>query len=111
MSLIKKSEAITHSREGVFGRYYQLPEIANGTTIAYAEFTSEHGQRTIGDHARLYYIVSGEGEFMINEEKFLAEEGDLITIPPHATYNLWPKDSVVKVLLHMELLDTTKLPK
>lgn len=109
--VIKQADAVTHSRNGVFGRYYQLPDLGDGTTVAYAEFTGEHGERTIGQRSRIYYILSGSCEFMINEQKFLASEGDLVEVPPHATYNLWPKSEVLKVMLYMELLDVAKLPK
>ncbi len=56
MSKISKLDAINHTRTGVNGFYYQLPSINNGTTVAYAEFTGEHGERTIGERARIYYI-------------------------------------------------------
>lgn len=81
-----------------------LPNIQNGTTIAYAEFTGEHGERTIGGRERIYYILEGNGEFIVNGEKFIVESGDLVTIPAKATYNLWPKSKVLKVLLYMEFL-------
>lgn len=108
---ITKSQAVHHGRPGVDGYYYQLPQINNGTTIAYAEFTGEHGQRTIGDRERIYYILEGDAEFLINGEKFLVNAGDLVSVPAHATYNLWPKSPVLKVLLYMEYLDFDKLPK
>ncbi len=111
MPIIHQSDAVTHSRDGVFGRYYQLPGVAGGTTVAYAEFTGEHGQRTIGDHARIYYILEGNCEVMINGEKVECKQGDLVCIPPMATYNLWPKGGILKVLLHMDLLDLSLLPK
>lgn len=106
---ISKQDAIYHSRAGVKGVYYQLPEINGGTTVAYAEFTGEHGERTIGERARIYYILDGKAEFLVNGEKFDVVEGDVVPIPTHATYNLWPKSKVVKVLLYMELLDISKL--
>ena len=109
--IVTKSNAVIHSRDGVFGRYYQLPETSGGTTVAYAVFTGEHGQRTIGERPRIYYLLSGSCEFMINDKKFTANEGDLVEVPPHATYNLWPKSDVIKVMLYMELLDVSKLPK
>lgn len=102
---IAKSQAIHHGRKGVDGYYYQLPEIQNGTTIAYAEFTGEHGERTIGDRERIYYILEGKGEVVINGEKQAIEQGDLVVIPKNGTYNLWPKERILKVLLYMEYLD------
>lgn len=111
MTKVTKDESIHHSRNGVIARYYQLPEINGGTTVAYAEFRGEHGQRTIGDRSRIYYILDGSAEFEVNGEKFLAEKDDTVAIPAHGTYNLWPKSDIVKVLLVMELLDVSKLPK
>ena len=105
MFKISKQDAIHHGREGVDGYYYQLPQIEKGTTVAYAEFTGEHGQRTIGDRARIYYVLEGNAEFEINGEKFNATATDLITIPAGATYNLWPKSDILKVLLVMEFIN------
>lgn len=106
---VSKQDAIKHQRPGVNGVYYQLPEINGGTTVAYAEFIGEHGERTIGERARIYYILDGEAEFLVNGEKFMVEKDDVVPIPPHATYNLLPKSQVVRVLLYMELLDISKL--
>ncbi|HXS15117.1 MAG TPA: cupin domain-containing protein [Candidatus Saccharimonadales bacterium] len=108
MNKLAKANAIQHGREGVKGWYYQLPEINKGTTVAYAEFTDEHGERTIGERSRIYYILEGKGEFVVNGEKFSVEKGDLIPIPPLATYNLWPTKGPLKVLLYMEFLDFGK---
>jgi len=102
---ITKNQAIHHGRPGVDGYYYQLPHINSGTTIAYAEFTGEHGERTIGNRERMYYILEGNAEFLVNGERFLVETGDLVPVPAHATYNLWPKSPKLKVLLYMEYLD------
>jgi mannose-6-phosphate isomerase-like protein (cupin superfamily) len=102
--IIKKADAVSHGREGVNGTYYQLPHVQNGTTVAYAEFTGEHGQRTVGDRERLYFILEGDAEFEINGEKTRAYSGDLVIIPQKATYNLWPKSPLLKVLLYMEYI-------
>lgn len=111
MAKVAKSDAVEHSRDGVYGRHYQMPQINGGTTVAYAEFRGEHGQRTIGEKSRIYYILDGDAEFEINGEKFLVHKDDVVAIPVGGTYNLWPKSDVVKVLLIMELLDVSKLPK
>lgn len=110
MQKLLKNTAIHHKRPGVDGWYYQLPEINNGTTIAYAEFTGEHGERTIGERSRIYYILEGTGEFVVNGETFTVDPGDLVPIPPHGTYNLWP-NGTLKVLLYMEFFDFGNSPK
>lgn len=102
--IIRKKKAVHHGRTGIDGQYYQLPEVQNGTTVAYAEFTGEHGQRTIGDRERIYFILDGQAEFEINGEKTMVNSGDLVVIPKGATYNLWPKSELLKVLLYMEYI-------
>lgn len=111
MVKVSRNEAVQHERDGVVAQYYQLPQINGGTTLAYAEFRGEHGQRTIGEKSRIYYIVEGEATFEVNGEKIAVEAGDTVAIPAFGTYNLWPKGEVAKVLLVMELLDISKLPK
>lgn len=111
MSKVSRQKAIHYTREGVEAYYYQFPEIDGGTTVAYAEFIGEHGKRVSGDRARIYYVLEGKGEIEIGEEKFDMEKGDVIAIPPHTSYNLWPTEGVLKVVLHMDLLDISKLPK
>lgn len=111
MPVVKAENAVAHSRDGVSATYYQFPEIGGGTTIAFAQFTGPHGERTIGDRPRIYAVLEGSGEFVINGEKMVANKGDVVAIPPHATYNLFPKDGPVKIILFMELLDVSKLPK
>lgn len=111
MLKITKQNAIHHSREGVDGYYYQLPAIEHGTTVAYAEFTGEHGERTIGDRSRIYYILDGSAKFLVDGKGFEAVVGDLVPIPPHSTYNLWPKTKILKILLYMELIDFSEPKK
>jgi len=108
---ITKEQAIKHGRPGVEGIYYQLPEVRGGTTIAYATFTGEHGERTIGDTPRVYYITKGTAKFIINNQEIEAQQGDIVTIPTNGTYNLFPITPSVEVILFMEFLDFGKLPK
>lgn len=108
---ITEKEAVPYSRPGVKGTYYQLPKVYNGTTFAYAELSGEHGERTIGERARIYYLLEGSGKFIINGKEEFAEAGDLVVIPPHSTYNYWPKDKVIKVILVMELINFDTLKK
>lgn len=111
MTKVSKSQAILHGRPGVDGRYYQLPEINGGTTVAFATFTGDHGERTLGERARIYYILKGKAKFRVNGRSVEASEGDVIAIPAYGTYNLCPIGRSVEILLFMEFLDFDKLPK
>jgi mannose-6-phosphate isomerase-like protein (cupin superfamily) len=88
-----------------------LPEVEGGRSVIYAEVSGAHGQSTIGARSRIYFILEGEGEYQINGEILSVKTGDVIVIPPQATYNFWPKTGTLKVLLYMELIDLTALSK
>lgn len=109
---LSRKQATPYGREGVSAFNYAFPDIENGTSVIYAELTGVHGERTIGERARMYYIIEGTGEFVVNGETFSIESGDTIPIPPKATYNYWPtNNSTLKCILFMELLDISKIPK
>lgn len=102
--IISQKDATHHTRPGVDGYYYNLPTVQGGTTIAYAEINGEHGERTIGNRERLYFLLEGTARFVVNSVELIAHPGDLITIPAKATYNLWPIGEKIKVLLYLELI-------
>lgn len=111
MPVIAEKDAVHHTREGVRASYYQFPDISEGTTVATATFTGPHGERTLGDHPRVYVVTEGKGDVTIDKQVTEVRAGDVIAIPPYATYDLVPRDGKLSVILFMELIDTTKLPK
>ena len=112
MLKLSRKDAQPYGRAGVSAFNYPFPGINGGSSVIYAELTGEHGERTIGERARLYYILDGQGEFVINGEKIFVEPGDAVVIPPQGVYNYWSvNNTVLKCLLYMELLDIQKLPK
>ena len=105
-----KKDAYRYDTEAQKGWYYQLPEVDGGRSVIYSEVTGDHGQRIIGNRPRIYYIFQGEVSFVINGKKEKAKPGDVIIIPPNATYSYKAAGSSVELLLIMDLLDLTKLP-
>lgn len=75
--------AIRKDRANMRAWYYQLED----RTIAYAELTGEHGQRVVGDRGRVYFIISGEGEFVVNDATLSVHQASVVPVPAHATYN------------------------
>jgi mannose-6-phosphate isomerase-like protein (cupin superfamily) len=108
---LSKSDAIPYGRPGVSGWNYALSDIEGGSSIIYAEITGEHGERTSGDRSRVYYILDGEADFIVSGEKVHVIPGDVMPIPPHTVHNYFPTTSMLKVVLFMEFLDMSKLPK
>lgn len=111
MKKLTKDDAIRNDTDALKGWYYQLPEVDGGRSVIYAEVTGDHGQRIIKEKPRIYYIIEGEGEFTVNGEKTIAKTGDVIVIPPFATYGYICTKPVLKLLLVMDLIDMTKIPK
>src|SRR3989339_292453 len=107
---ISQKEAVNHNTEAYDGWFYQFPNIDNGRSIIYAEVTGDHGQRVIGDKPRFYFIIDGEGEFTVNGDKTIGQAGDVIIIPPNATYSYFATKPVLKLVLFMDLIDLSKLP-
>ena len=112
MIKLSRKDAQAYGRKGVSAFNYPFLDVNGGSSVIYAELTGEHGERTTGERARLYYILDGQGEFIVNGEKTSVASGDVIVIPPNGVYNYWPtKNTTLQCLLYMELLDITKLPK
>lgn len=110
MKKLSEKDAYRYDTDAQKGWYYQLPDLNNGTSVIYSEVTGDHGQRIIKDKPLIYFIFEGEGEFTINDEKTVVKKGDVIIIPPFATYSYFATKPVLKLLLVMDLIDLTKLP-
>ena len=108
---LSRKDAIKYGRVGVVGYNYQLPQVESGMSIVYAELTGEHGERITTNRARIYYILSGEGVFIVDGEKITVLPEDVISIPPNTKYNYWPTNPPLKCLLVMEWFDPNNLPK
>lgn len=112
MIKLSRKDSQPYGRTGLSAFNYPFPDMNEGSSVIYAELTGEHGERTIGERARFYYIIEGQGEFIVNGEKTLVKVGDVVVIPPKGIYNYWPTNkTVLKCLLFMELLNISKLPK
>ena len=108
---LSRKDAIKYGRVGVVGYNYQLPKVESGTSVVYAELTGEHGERITTSRARIYYILSGEGVFVVDGIETTVLPEDVIAVPPNTKYNYWPTKSPLKCLLVMEWFNPNNLPK
>ena len=103
---ITQKEAIRQGWDEVKSWNYKLKQIKDYESVVYAEVKGEHGEVQTKDLERIYFVIEGEGEFMINKEKTRVEKGDIITIPVQSRYDYKAMGgSTLKVLLFMELWD------
>jgi len=85
---------------------YKLKHISPYQSIVYAEITNDHGEVHTNDIERIYYIIDGDGEFVIDSEVTKVAKGDVFTVPPKTVYNYHSvPNQTLKVLLIMELWD------
>ena len=104
---IKKSETSREDWDQVRSWNYKLKDLRDKyQSVVYAELDGIHGEVKTKDVERVYFILSGEGEFKVGEEKIHVEAGDVLTIPASTAYDYWPTtEETLKVILFMELWD------
>ncbi|MFC2142834.1 cupin domain-containing protein [Candidatus Aenigmatarchaeota archaeon] len=84
-------------------------KINSDFSAALIEIDGDHGKIKCINEDRVYFIVEGEGKFVINDEENVVSKEDVIFIPKNTPYNIvgkmkWfmicspefnPKDDVV----------------
>lgn len=103
---ITKNQAVREDWGEVKSWNYKLPPLEPRMSVVYAELDGDHGLVHTNDLERIYYIVEGQGKFIIGKEKISVKTGDVVTIPPKTKYDYKPENSTkMKIILFMELWD------
>lgn len=92
--------------KGLKGRSYSSREDFTNASVAYFEVTTSHGKvkTTLSD--RVYYVIDGKGEFVINDKIFEVKKSDVIIVPKNTPYNYKTKKGVLKLfLVHIPAFD------
>jgi mannose-6-phosphate isomerase-like protein (cupin superfamily) len=101
---ITKNQAVREDWDEVKSWNYKLPHLEPRMSVVYAELEGDHGQVHTENIERVYYIIEGQGEFTIGEEKILINAGDVITVPPETKYVYKSMDNTkLKVVMFMDL--------
>jgi len=84
--------------------YYQTDE----TTFAFAILNGTHGKRENIPANRTYFISSGEGVFVIDDQELRVAKGSIVTISENSTYDFrsvgkQPLEFYVNVGLKLDL--------
>lgn len=103
---ITQSQSVYQDWDETKSWNYKLNHLKPYQSIVYAEVTNDHGEVHTNDVERIYYIVDGQGEFVVDGKITQVSRGDVFTIPPKTTYNYHSlPGQVLKVVLVMELWD------
>jgi mannose-6-phosphate isomerase-like protein (cupin superfamily) len=103
---INASQAVREDWDQCRSWNYKLKQLSGYQSVVYAELDGQHGESQAEDLERVYFIIEGQGEFSIAGQIEQVSKGDVITIPPHTTYDYKPaENTTLKILLFMELWD------
>ena len=72
---------------GIKGWEYNSKNDFKNASVAYFEVDGSHGKIRNKSNDRIYYVLEGEGEFIINEKIIFAKKSDVIIIPKNNSYD------------------------
>jgi mannose-6-phosphate isomerase-like protein (cupin superfamily) len=94
----KKPKEVSFEYDGVKGWNYNTKEDFGNISVCYAEIKEPFGKVKSEISDRLYYILEGEVEFVVNGEKFNLGKEEVLIVPKNTVYSYFPKSEVVKLL-------------
>ena len=106
---VSRKNAAKYGNKNVKAFDYVLPKL--DSSLVYAELSGEHGEIKTSKRSRIYYILDGDGQFVLNGDNIFVEKDDVIVIPPNTSYNYKAINSILKILLLMELFYVKKPKK
>jgi mannose-6-phosphate isomerase-like protein (cupin superfamily) len=103
---ISKQDSKRHDWDKVRSWNYKLKHLDKYQSVIYAELNGNHGEVSTKDVERVYFIIEGEGEFIIAGESTQVTQGDVITVLPNTKFDYRPlNNKTLKIILFMELWD------
>lgn len=90
--------------KGIKGFEYNTKEEFEKASVVFAEVSGRHGKIKNIKSERIYIIVDGKGEFIIDDKVIPAEKNDVIIIPKNTPYDYQGK-------MNMFLVDTPAFEK
>jgi len=95
--------------DGLSGWAFNAKEDFPRASAAYFEITGQHGETKATESDRIYYVIDGEGEFMMNGETIKVGKSDVFVAPKNTTYDYKAVVGVLKMfLVHTPAFDSDK---
>ena len=85
--------------KGIKGWSYNSKDDFSNASAAYFEVTGRHGKIKTTHSDRIYYILDGKGEFIINDEVLSVTKTDVIIVPKDTPYDYRAIGGVMKLYL------------
>lgn len=85
--------------EGLKGRAYSDASDFKDASVAVFEVTGSHGKVKSLVSNRVYYVLDGKGEFIINDKVIPVEKTDVVIVPKNTAYDYRAKNGTMKLFL------------
>jgi mannose-6-phosphate isomerase-like protein (cupin superfamily) len=84
---------------GLTGYPYSSIDDFKNASAAYFEVTGSHGKVKSTKSDRIYYVIEGQGEFVIGDKSFDVKASDVIIVPKNTIYDYHVIEGVLKLFL------------
>ena len=85
--------------DGLIGFPYNSKEEFANASGAFFRVTGSHGKTKTTKSDRIYFVVSGEGEFNINGKIMYVKEKDVVIVPKNTPYDYKAIDGELDLFL------------
>lgn len=92
-------KTFTFGWNGLKGWAYNAKKDFPNASTAYFEVTKNHGKIKTTHSDRIYYVIEGEGEFIIGNKIEKVKQTDVIIIPKDTPYDYKTKKGKLKLFL------------
>lgn len=85
--------------EGLEGWAYNSKDNFSNASAAYFEVTGSHGKVKTTKSDRIYFVLEGQGEFIIDGKIVPVEKTDVVIVPKNAPYDYKAVKGTLKLFL------------
>jgi len=95
----KLKDAFQFGWEGIKGWAYNSKDDFANASAAYFEVSGKHGKVKTTKSDRIYLVLEGKGEFIIDGKVTLVDKTDVIIVPKNTPYDYKAIDGTMKLFL------------
>ena len=84
---------------GLVGYPYNSKDDFANASAAYFEVTGSHGKVRNKKSDRIYFVISGKGEFIVGNESYQVAGNDVVIVPKSTVYDYRATEGVLNLFL------------
>src|SRR5262245_30916462 len=95
----QRDQAQVKTNEGYTSWAYSARAQFAGASVEYVEVKASHGLTKNTENDRVYYVLDGKGEFIMNSESVPVQATDVVIVPKDNEYDFWAAEGQLMKLL------------